>query len=94
MGSHAIMPYLTVEECVRQNAYRHESNGLNWIELGYDDRAAGSFRKAIICHRRADLFALPVDPIFQVAYAMTRRAVEDNLFATIDWMLCREERNP
>jgi hypothetical protein len=46
--------YLTVEECIRENAYRHEAKGLWWTDMGYDERAAGSFRKAMRNHRRAD----------------------------------------
>jgi hypothetical protein len=48
--------YLTVEETIRRNGYRHEFRGYYWLELGYDDRAAGSFRKAKREFAKADKF--------------------------------------
>lgn len=51
--------FLTIEQSIRENAYRHESKGLWWTELGFDDRAKGSFKKALKNHQKADMFKIP-----------------------------------
>jgi hypothetical protein len=51
--------YISVQESIKRNAYRHEARGLNWIELGYDDKARGSFAKAVKFHNKADRFDVP-----------------------------------
>lgn len=73
---------MSLEDCIRDNAYRHEAKGLWWTEIGYDDRAAGSFRKALRNHQKADAFTMsfPKDEIFKAAYGILRDSISRNLF--------------
>ena len=58
------MKYLTVADCLRRNAARHEAKGLWWTEQGMDAHAQGSFRKALRNQRRADELMMPELPDF------------------------------
>ena len=48
--------YVSIEEAIRQNAYRHEYRGLDYTELGEDVKAKGSFVKAVKFHNKADKY--------------------------------------
>lgn len=88
--------YMSVADHWRENAWRHEAKGLWWIEQGYDDRAARSFKKALRNYRRAHeadhLFDLPstgfavVDDLLAQRIAAARKALTDfvarGLYAT------------
>lgn len=67
--------YLTIEQSIRQNAIRHECRGLEWTELGYDDRAKRSFEKARKFHQKADKMKLetPIDAIYRDFIAALNR---------------------
>ena len=50
--------YVSIEEAIRQNAYRHEYRGLDYTELGEDAKAKGSFAKAVKFHDKADKYRI------------------------------------
>jgi len=74
--------YILVQESIRRNAYRHEARGLNWIELGYDDKARRSFTKAVKFHNKADRFNIP--EIFEkIVNQMAKNIAEDIMSGTL-----------
>ena len=81
----ALFRYLSADESVRQNAYRHEAKGLWWIEQGFDDYARGSFRKAARWDRKADQLAELLkpsdDPFLRMVYELTKKAITQQIFS-------------
>ena len=75
--------YISVEDQYRQNAYRHEFRGYNWLELGYDDRAKGSFRKAKENYEKAE--ALMLDGLIAAILKPILIDLETQIFNLIEF---------
>ena len=52
------MSYITVEQSLLDNAYRHYCNGMKYLEQGLTHHARGSFIKAQRNYDRASLIVL------------------------------------